>query len=64
MFIKQKQIPRDRCINLPKCYFGVGDKGRQPPNRATIYDDGKVWVSRVGPSWKHLLPQLNPVSVG
>lgn len=39
---------------MTKCYFGVDDQGRQPPNRATIHNDGKEWVNRVGLSRKHI----------
>ncbi|CAI7602377.1 unnamed protein product [Penicillium viridicatum] len=53
-FLKQKQIPRDRVVILTKCYFGVDDEGGQPPNRATIHNDGKQWVNRVGLSRKHI----------
>ncbi|KAL3481477.1 Aldo/keto reductase [Aspergillus californicus] len=53
-FLAQKQIPRDRVVILTKCYFGVDDQGGQPPNRATIHNDGKDWVNRVGLSRKHI----------
>ncbi|OKL58561.1 Versiconal hemiacetal acetate reductase [Talaromyces atroroseus] len=53
-FLREKQIPRDRVVIMTKCYFGVDDQGGQPPNRATIYNDGKEWVNRVGLSRKHV----------
>ncbi|KAJ5657310.1 uncharacterized protein N7484_000959 [Penicillium longicatenatum] len=53
-FLEEKKIPRDRVVIMTKCYFGVDDQGGQPPNRATIYNDGKEWVNRVGLSRKHI----------
>ncbi|BAE65595.1 unnamed protein product [Aspergillus oryzae RIB40] len=53
-FLRQEQIPRDRVVIMTKFYFGVDDQGRQPPNRATIHNDGQEWVNRVGLSRKHI----------
>ncbi|KAL2825864.1 Aldo/keto reductase [Aspergillus pseudoustus] len=58
-FLRQKNIPRDRIVIMTKCFFGVDDQGRMPPNRTTLLNDGKEWVNRVGLSRKHIFDAVD-----